>query len=398
MASIYKRGRIWWAKFQHQGQVLRRSLQTPNRQLARERARHFECTVRDGTPVNSETCTRTPLDAALQEFCEHQRVTKTQKSAQTDIYYLRQVFGPACPAMLVNARKPISEEVRQRRLALMSTTELRTKPNHLRPRRVEQLTTEDVSRTLVNRVRQRNLSPKTGNRLREVVHRFCQWCISQRGIRFPADKNPVTAVERFRERTGTIRFLTIDQVHAQLEALEQSPVIRAMVAVYIYAGLRREEALWLTHEDVDLQARMIRVQAKRIGGTYWEPKTKRNRAVPISGALLKILAQYRPVVGTPWYFTSPKGCQWDPDNCSRALRRINRAAGLPWSCLDYRHTFGSHMAQRGVSLYKISELMGNSPEICRRHYAALVPEQMADAVEFDAMPVDSTGLKLASVG
>ncbi len=37
----------------------------------------------------------------------------------------------------------------------------------------------------------------------------------------------------------------------------------------------------------------------------------------------------------------------------------------------------------GVSLYKISTLMGNSPEICRRHYAALIPETMADSVEFE---------------
>ena len=27
--------------------------------------------------------------------------------------------------------------------------------------------------------------------------------------------------------------------------------------------------------------------------------------------------------------------------------------------------------------------MGNSPEICRRHYAALIPEKMKDTVEFD---------------
>jgi hypothetical protein len=30
--------------------------------------------------------------------------------------------------------------------------------------------------------------------------------------------------------------------------------------------------------------------------------------------------------------------------------------------------------------------MGNSPEICRRHYAALIPEQMRDTVEFDPRP------------
>ena len=37
---------------------------------------------------------------------------------------------------------------------------------------------------------------------------------------------------------------------------------------------------------------------------------------------------------------------------------------------------------KGESLYKISELMGNSPEICRRHYAALLPESLLDSVEF----------------
>jgi len=37
---------------------------------------------------------------------------------------------------------------------------------------------------------------------------------------------------------------------------------------------------------------------------------------------------------------------------------------------------------KGESLYKISTLMGNSPEICRRHYAALMPDSLTDSVEF----------------
>ena len=40
------------------------------------------------------------------------------------------------------------------------------------------------------------------------------------------------------------------------------------------------------------------------------------------------------------------------------------------------------MAMANISLYKISKLMGNSPEICRRHYAALIPEDMTEVVEF----------------
>jgi len=156
-----------------------------------------------------------------------------------------------------------------------------------------------------------------------------------------------------------------------------------MVATYIYAGLRREEALWLTNDDVDLESRLLRIRAKTIDGEFWQPKTKRNRVVPISNALFEILSNYeRPFPNSLWFFTSPEGLQWDPHNFSKSLRAITHSQGLTWTCLDFRHTFGSQLAQKGETLYKVSALMGNSPEICRKHYAALIPEEMTDVVEF----------------
>ena len=74
--------------------------------------------------------------------------------------------------------------------------------------------------------------------------------------------------------------------------------------------------------------------------------------------------------------------RYDPDNFSRDLHDANGKKVLKWTCLDFWHTFGSMLAMKGESLYKISTLMGNSQEICRRHYAALVPEAMTDSVEF----------------
>ena len=129
--------------------------------------------------------------------------------------------------------------------------------------------------------------------------------------------------------------------------------------------------------------KLIYVRAKTVDEEYWQPKTRRNRTVPISSSLHKILTEYRPDRQAPWFFPSPQGKCWDPDNFSQDLRKINKAAGLDWSCLDFRHTFGSHLAQKGVSLYKIAKLMGNSPDICRKHYAALIPEKMHDVVEFE---------------
>lgn len=151
--------------------------------------------------------------------------------------------------------------------------------------------------------------------------------------------------------------------------------------MYIYAGLRREEAIWLTKEDVDLEQKLIRIRTKAIDGDRWQPKTV-ERVVPISTKLLTELQTYLPHQNGLWFFSSPMGARWDKDNLSAHIRRVNKQHGLPWSCMEYRHTFGSHLAQKGVSLFKIATLMGNSPEICRKHYAALVPQEMHDEVEF----------------
>ncbi len=39
------------------------------------------------------------------------------------------------------------------------------------------------------------------------------------------------------------------------------------------------------------------------------------------------------------------------DNFSATLRRTNRRFGLEWSSLDFRHTFGSHLAMNGAGRF-----------------------------------------------
>jgi integrase len=87
-----------------------------------------------------------------------------------------------------------------------------------------------------------------------------------------------------------------------------------------------------------------------------------------------ILDKYAPRLG-------PQGHRYDPDSFSQELKTANDKQKLKWTCLDFRHSFGSQLAMKGESLYKISTLMGNPPEICRRHYAALIPEELTDSVE-----------------
>jgi len=382
MASIFRKpgGKTWWVTYYLDGKRFRQSLRTRDERIARRKLKKLEGDLISG---ELERRTVTPVAPFLEAFCDHLATTRTRKSLKNDLAYVRGFFGPICDALkhksTINHRFRPAKPIRVR--------------DHLAKRHVTVATLEQVTPALVDgfittRIRKDGIAPKTANRTREVLHVLFNYAIRQFGFRstdrrFP---NPVDAVARRKEDDPRIRFLTMKQITQQLHILGDHPVIQVMVALYIYAGLRREEGLWLTGEDVDLRSRMIRIRKKTVAGETWRPKTRRNRRVPISSALLRYLKAYDPPCDTPWFFPSSRRKRWDPDNFSQTLRETNRAHGIPWSCLDFRHTFGSHLAMKGESLYKISALMGNSPDICRRHYAALMPEEMRDTVEFDVRP------------
>jgi len=381
-ASLIQRSGVYYITDRLSGKIVRHSLHTDSLQLAKEKLRQYESARMRGD--DNPLPTRTGIADVLAAYVRHIRTFKTGKSAQTDTYYLRDAFGPICDELKVTSRKltakkrPPKEGQDRRRRALVIEAPC-----------FEQITTAHVTAFITGQVQSRGLAPKTANRYREILHRLFTWAMEQNGIRMPNDKNPVAKVQRYKERAPEIRFLTLAQIDEQLEHLTDKPQLHTMVAMLIYAGLRREELLWLTLDDLDLDSGpygMIRVRAKTIDGESWQPKTKINRAVPVSRTLHDYLDNYaRRITPGRWLFPSPDGKRWDPDNFSRDLRAANGTA-LSWGCLDYRHTFGSQLAMKGESLYKISRLMGNSPEICRRHYAALVAEEMTESVEFAPSP------------
>ncbi|HCD31292.1 MAG TPA: hypothetical protein DER01_02730 [Phycisphaerales bacterium] len=396
MASLKKRGNRYQIQYYVGKQQRRISLGDIPYQVAKEKLRQFESAQFRGDDI--VTVTQTPIAEVVGAYVDHIRAHKTAKSAQTDVYYLRDAFGPICDQLKRNPRTPSSGS---RKKPVIIPVDKRKRRVVIEANTFEQITTADVAMFIATQVQQRGLAPKTANRYREILCRLFNWAMTQKGINMPGDKNPVAKVERYRERPGAIRYLTLPQVEEQLHSLRFKPQLQTMVAMLIYAGLRRAELLWLTTDDVDLRAGrfgIIRIRAKAYQGETWHGKTRGSvRAIPISSQLRQYLDRYtpRPADGPDdsdacWYFPSPQGTRWDEDNFSADLRAANRDAGLSWSSLDFRHTFGSQLAQNGVSLYKISQLMGNSPEICRRHYAALVPEAMADEVEFEKINISQS--------
>ncbi|MFC1633601.1 tyrosine-type recombinase/integrase [Planctomycetota bacterium] len=375
MAHLYKRGSKFWISYYLSGKLVQKSLKTKNERVALAKRKRIEYELALG---DLHVASKTPLPAILEAFCKELMATRTFKSYKNDFSRLRVFFGPVCDLL----EPGVSGAKFGTKKAKYGHDKYAGK--HVKAELLEDISAEVINRFIAARIQQDSWSPKTANLMRQTLHKLFAYAIKHHGFR-SRDRNysnPLAGVDRRREPAPQIRFLRSDEIDVQLRVLSEQPVIHAMVSTYIYAGLRREETLWLTHGDVDLASRLIRVQAKTVDGKCWQPKTKRNRVVPISDALHQILGTFESPHDCKWYFPSPRGKRWDPDNFSQDLKKMNRANGLDWTCLDFRHTFGSQLAQKGVSLYKIATLMGNSPEICRRHYAALIPEEMAEVVEF----------------
>ena len=378
MAGLIKRNGTYHIQWYEGATKRRRSLRTDSMQIAKEKLRQFESAQFAGHDCPLPT--RTPIGVIIEAYIAEMRVRRHERSWRKDLTYLRAVFGECCDELRISGGRA------SRCKDLRCPEDRRKRLHPIGASCFEDITAAMISEMIAQHVRIKGLSPTTANRYREVVCKVFSWAIKQNRVRMPGGVNPASRVERYRQRASEIRYLTLSQITEQLDTLSSKPQLRAMVAALIYAGLRREELLWLRVDDLDLKTGphgLIRIRAKTVGEDSWEPKTAKNRVVPISSTLSPILGAYQiPPSDHGWVFPSPNGCRWDKDNFSTAIRKANTEAGLTWSCLDYRHTFGSQLAQRGVSLFQISTLMGNSPEICRRHYAALVPEGMADVVEF----------------
>jgi len=249
---------------------------------------------------------------------------------------------------------------------------------------IDQLTTAEVMDYFAYRVKVDKLVQSSLRRNREAIHAFFNWAKRKGYI----GENPVTEVKPPRLPDHEIRFLKLGEIEGCLKAVA-GDLIEPVIACAILAGLRREELCWLAWEDVDLDEKkpLLRIRSKTEGERDWKPKTKRHRLVPVCRRLYPYLVALRIKRGDcPWVFPSPEGCRWDPDNLGHRREELMDRLGLPWTFLDFRHTYGSQLAMKGVSIYKIAKLMGNSVRIAERHYAALQTEDLHEDVDFAGLP------------
>ena len=354
MASVYKRGKVWWIRYSAEGRQRFESLHTPSKRVALKKLHEYELAL------DTETFhPRTKLDVEtfLERYYGHLQKSRPKKSCQNEKSIIERFFEAT------------------------------------RVSRLEQLTKSMVTDYLQRRSDKCDWSPRTWNNHRSALVVLFKYAIEYCDFRpnDPRHRNPALASPRKRKiPKNPIIYLTRDEIRKQLDALKSDPQLRTMVAVLIFGGLRREEMTWLTKSDIDLDTGNIRICSKEVDGESWVAKTNSDRRVPISDDLRSFLEAYEPPARQVWYFPSPLGGRWHPDAFSKALEKRQRRHKLgykkngkwmPYTCLHFRHTFATQLAARGTTLDRVAKLMGNSVVICERHYAAFCTDEMTEAVQ-----------------
>jgi hypothetical protein len=156
MASLKQRNGIFYIQYYVGERQKRVSLKTDVLQIAKEKLRQFESAELRG--ADSPLPTRTPIAQVVQAYAQHIRLHKTAKSAQTDVYYLREAFGPVCPALEVTSRR-LSPLAKKR--PPKPGQDLRRRPMVIEAACFELITTADISAFIGGSVQSRGLAPKT---------------------------------------------------------------------------------------------------------------------------------------------------------------------------------------------------------------------------------------------
>ena len=147
----------------------------------------------------------------------------------------------------------------------------------------------------------------------------------------------------------------------------------AVLATFLYTGLRKKELLRLRFLDVDLTNLSIFV---------YRGKGGKDRSVPICQSLAEILSVYmkerQHIRRTcPEFFTS---FTHNMGMCDSALRRViarlREASGIGFSAHRLRHAFATLMLEGGCDIYSLSRMLGHSDISTTTIYLAASAEHL----------------------
>lgn len=219
-----------------------------------------------------------------------------------------------------------------------------------------QLLTSSAIENFLNEKYRNGASPRCFNAYLDVISSFCGWRKKKYGIENPTKKiSPVRVmiVEPRVLSKKEFQFV-VDYAHGMDED----------ILIFLgNTGLRREEFRSLKWGCIDPNLKFIRI----IG------KGNKRRIVPLNFACIEVIEKYKRLEDDEYFQISQRypgreGASW-------LCNRICQKTGMKkFRVHAIRHYFATELIRKGVSIYKVSKILGHSSvQITEQTYIHLVP-------------------------
>ncbi len=165
--------------------------------------------------------------------------------------------------------------------------------------------------------------------------------------------NRFYSIERPRKRRKLPEVLSVSEVKQLIDQVSNLKH-RCIVGLLYSSGLRRGELLALKPADLDFSRKLVRIR---------QGKGNKDRYSTLSRTLIpelkEYLGRYRP---EEYLFEGPRGAAYSASSVLKIVQRSAIQAGIRKHVTPHtlRHSFATHLLDKGVDLRRIQVLLGHN--------------------------------------
>ncbi|MFT4416026.1 tyrosine-type recombinase/integrase [Fredinandcohnia humi] len=233
---------------------------------------------------------------------------------------------------------------------------------HDRSLELTDLSSMNVRRFIRDQILNAKIHPRTLQRRISCLKSFTKFCLKERfleqdfmaGIEYPkADKK----VPRYMNASELKQFLSYLETDTRPFSLRNELLFKLLATT----GMRRQELVDLTWDQLDFDAKTIRIRGKG----------SKERLLPLHSMVLDLFKKYKESLTTSNLhheepvFKSRNKKYLDPRSLHKLFKMLLTESGLPadkFSLHHLRHTFATLLLQQNdkIDLRTIQELLGHS--------------------------------------
>jgi site-specific recombinase XerD len=217
---------------------------------------------------------------------------------------------------------------------------------------IDEISVQNIEDFVSYLTNERGCKPRTVNRKINALSTFFQ-CMKKKKFIM---ENPMEDFERMKVPDSERVYLSKDEVEAIILAIDH-PVLHYFAMTMAYTGLRVNECIHLSMNDVNFEESYIQV----ING-----KGGKNRTLPFNKHLKSELSNYlndhRPQTDSLYFFALKKTGTVSGQYVNRLLKEAYEKAGIQKHVTSHilRHSFASYLVKCDTHVAVIQRLLGHA--------------------------------------